>query len=106
MAREMIEPTRALDTIVTEGVRPYHQALASILRDLLGPEAGDETVRLCTLSILGQCAYYHHGRQVIRRLYPEQNYGAENIERLADHIIKFSLAGVNECSRLQRKSNE
>lgn len=105
MAREMIEPTRALDMVVEEGARPFHQELGSIVRDLLGPEASQDTVRLCTLSILGQCAYYHHARQVIRRLYPEQKYGAEDIERLADHVIKFSLGGLREFFEEQRSGN-
>jgi hypothetical protein len=33
---------------------------------------------------------------VIRRLYPEQNYGAAWIGRLAEHITKFSLAALKE----------
>lgn len=94
MAREMLEPTQALDMIVEEGARPYHHALASIVRDLLGRSAGEEAVRLCTLSILGQCAYYHHARQVLARLYQEQTYGKDDIERLTDHIVIFSMEGA------------
>lgn len=99
MAREMIEPTPALDTLVEEAARPVHQELASIIRELLGSAQSAEVVRLCTLSILSQCVYYHHGRSVIRRLYPEQHYGLEDIERLAAHITKFSLAALKEFSR-------
>jgi AcrR family transcriptional regulator len=98
MAREMIEPTRALDMLVEEVARPVHQELASIIRELLGSRASDTVVRLCTLSILSQCVYYHHARPVIRRLYPEQRYGAEDIEQLADHITKFSLAALKAFS--------
>ena len=99
ISREMIEPTRALDTLVEEAARPVHQELASIIRELLGSGTTEEAVRLCTLSIISQCVYYHHARSVIRRLYPEQEYGVEDIDRLADHITKFSLAALNEFSR-------
>jgi AcrR family transcriptional regulator len=98
MAREMIEPTAALDMLVEEVARPIHQELASIIGELLDGQATEETVRLCTLSILSQCVYYHHARSVIRRLYPEQNYGAQEIARLAEHITRFSLAALKRLN--------
>jgi AcrR family transcriptional regulator len=98
MTREMIEPTRALDMLVEEVARPIHRELASIVREVLGSAATKTAVRLCTLSILSQCVYYHHARPVIGRLYPEQSYGEESIEELADHITKFSLAALKAFS--------
>ncbi|MGH7929536.1 MAG: CerR family C-terminal domain-containing protein [Candidatus Binatia bacterium] len=94
IAREMIEPTRALDTLVEEAARPVHQELTSIIRELLGSGATEEAVRLCTLSIMSQCVYYHHARSIIRRLYPEQGYGRKDIDRLADHITRFSIGAL------------
>ena len=99
IAREMNEPTRALDTLLEEFARPLHQELASIVRELLGLRATDEAVRLCMLSVMSQCVYYHHARLVIRRLYPEQRYGAEDIARLADHITRFSLGALKDFSQ-------
>ncbi|HEX2228928.1 MAG TPA: CerR family C-terminal domain-containing protein [Candidatus Binatia bacterium] len=99
ISREMIEPTRALDSLVEEAARPVHEELASIVRELLGLEATEEAIRQCTLSIISQCVYYHHARAVIRRLYPEQQYGVEDIDRLAEHVAKFSLAALKEFSK-------
>jgi AcrR family transcriptional regulator len=99
IARELSEPTRALDTLLEEVARPLHQELASIIRELLGSGASDEAIRMCTLSVMSQCVYYHHARSVIRRLYPEQWYGAEDIARLADHITRFSLGALNEFAQ-------
>jgi AcrR family transcriptional regulator len=99
IAREMIEPTPALDMLVEEAARPMHQELATIVRELLGSGGTQEIVRLCTLSIMSQCVYYHHARSVIRRLYPEQKYGIEDINRLADHITKFSLGALKAFSQ-------
>ena len=100
----MIEPTRAFDSLLEEFARPVHQELASIVRELLDSRASDEVVRLCTLSVMSQCVYYHNARSVIRRLYPEQKYGADDIARLADHITKFSLGALKEFS--ERKDGE
>ena len=99
MAREMMEPTRAFDTLVEEAARPLHQELASIIRELLGTRASDATVRLCTLSILGQGVYYHRARPVISRLYPRLRYGPEEIEALAEHITQFSLLALQGMAK-------
>jgi AcrR family transcriptional regulator len=99
LAREMIEPTRALDKLVEEVARPIHRELASIVRDLLGSGANNEAVRLCALSVMSQCVYYQHARSVIRRLYPEQNYDGEGIARLVDHITRFSLGALKDLGR-------
>jgi AcrR family transcriptional regulator len=99
IARELAEPTPALDTLIEEIARPLHRDLAAIVRRLLGPRVGDEAVRWSALSILGQCVYYHHARMVLRRLYPEQSYAVADITRLADHIAEFSLAALREFSR-------
>jgi len=104
IARELIEPTRALDMLLEEVARPVHQELGAIISQLLGPKVCDEAVRLCALSVLSQCVYYHHARSVIRRLYPEQKYGAEDIARLADHITDFSLGALRSYRRSGRRA--
>ncbi len=99
MAREMLEPTRALDSLVEEIARPLHRELASIIRELLGTKANDDTVRLCTLSILSQCVYYHHARSVLSRLYPEQKYAPQDVVRLARHITDFSIGALKNLTK-------
>jgi TetR/AcrR family transcriptional regulator, regulator of cefoperazone and chloramphenicol sensitivity len=94
MMREMIEPTRALDMLVEEGARPLHQELSSIVGKLLGPAANDELVRLSVLSIVSQCVYYRRARPVIMRLYPQQRYDSKAVERLTEHISRFSLLAL------------
>jgi len=107
ISREMVEPTRALDSLLEEVARPLHRELASIVRLLLGATANDEDVRFCALSIMGQCVYYHHARTVLARLYPEQKYGAEEVARLVDHIGAFSLAALREfAQKRQAQGNE
>ncbi len=105
LAREMIEPTRALDMLVEEGGRPMHRELALIIRELLGPEASDKAVRLCTMSIVSQCVYYHHARPVIARLYPQQKYDRKEVEDIAEHITRFSLLAVKGLSKEMKRDS-
>lgn len=94
IARELAEPTRVLDLLLEEIARPLHRQLNEIVREILGPTVTDEDVRLCAVSIMGQCVYYHHARAVLSRLYPEQQSGPDDIARLVNHITEFSLAGL------------
>ena len=94
MAREMSEPTAAFDLVLVETVRPMSQRLGGIMRELLGPEAPDRTVRDCAMSVAGQCCFYRHAHEMIRRLYPDFDNSPQEIEQLADHITRFSLAGI------------
>jgi len=94
VAHEMIEPTKALDMLVKQNFRPNFERLTAIIRELLDREVDEETLRLCTFSVAGQWLFYFHGGQVIKRLHPEQRFGPQDIEKLANHITKFSVAAL------------
>ncbi len=96
MSREMIEPTRALDVIVNEEIRPNAAELRQIIVDLLGAQPDPERVRLCSMSVVSQCLFYHHCRPVIGLLFPEMELGASSVKPIAAHIARFSLAGLRE----------
>jgi AcrR family transcriptional regulator len=99
MAQETIAPTAALDTLVEKTIRPMSEKLATIVRDLLGAGGTNEQIRLCQLSIIGQCLHHRNARPVIQRLFPQQQYGPEDIEALADHITRFSLAALRRLAK-------
>jgi TetR/AcrR family transcriptional regulator, regulator of cefoperazone and chloramphenicol sensitivity len=94
MSREMVEPTRALDLLIQERLRPMAGQLRGIISEILGCPPGDERVRLCIFSIVSQCVFYHHCRTMILRLFPEQRLDAAAAELLAGHITRFSLAAM------------
>ena len=95
ISREMIEPSRALDAIVEERMRPMAGRLWEIVAEILDRPVNDERVRFCAMSVVSQCVFYHHCRPVITRLFPKQlPRDAASIERLAEHIAGFSLAAM------------
>ncbi len=94
MAREMAEPTAALDTLVEETVRPNYGLISGIVRELLGPDADESTIRRCSLSIIGQCVFLHFARPVISRVLPHQRFDANAVAQFAEHITRFSLGGL------------
>ncbi len=99
MAREISAPTEALDKLVEEQIRPQHEYLEALVRDLLGPAATPQQADLCVWSILGQCLFYRHSQPVVLRLHPEHQYTPEEISRLADHITSFSLCAIRDMAQ-------
>ncbi|MGI8966525.1 MAG: CerR family C-terminal domain-containing protein [Limisphaerales bacterium] len=106
MAREMIEPTSALDLLVAERIRPLAQQLSGIVRELLGAGASRELIRLSSMSIVSQCVFYHHCRPVVQRLFPEQKFSVRDIDLLAEHITQFSLAALNRLAKKKSVKNK
>ena len=98
MMREMTEPTRAFERLVKETVRPRDKILASIVQKMIGAPISEEEIRLCCASIIGQCLYYYNARSIITRLYHQDVSKPDEIEGIADHIMKFSLRGLEYYS--------
>jgi AcrR family transcriptional regulator len=93
--REVGEPRPgACEEFVRSFVRPSFTILNSILRDLVPPNTPPETIALLGHSVVGQCLHYHHARHVIALLVGKEEYDRYGIERLAEHIWRFSLAAV------------
>lgn len=103
MAREMIEPTGALDVIVKEEISPMRDVLMSIMKDLLGAKAGERTIRLCGMSVVSQVLFYHHCRPVVMRMFPDTKFDETAIGQLAEHITEFSLAGIQQQAKGKKK---
>jgi AcrR family transcriptional regulator len=94
MARELADPTPALDKIVNEAIAPLHAYLRGLVGEIRGGEASEAELRRCVHSLVGQCLYYRHSHPVLLRLHPGLCYTRQEIETLACHIADFSLAGI------------
>jgi TetR/AcrR family transcriptional regulator, regulator of cefoperazone and chloramphenicol sensitivity len=94
MSREMVEPTRALDYLIRHEIGPRRDQLNQTLRQIVGRGASEKLLRHCTQSIVGQCAFYHHARPMIERLYPQQKFDAGGVRERAESIYQFTLAAL------------
>ena len=99
IAREMVDPTGALDRLVREEIRPQADLLRSIVIAILGRPADEELIRLCGCSVMSQCVFYFNCRPVLERLFPDQAVDAASVERLASHVVEFSLAALRQFAR-------
>ena len=94
MARELADPTPALDKIVREAIGPLHEFLGQLVGAIVGDSVSETERRRCVYSLLGQCVFYRNSHPVLQRLHPELRYDKEEIEAIATHIADFSLAAL------------
>jgi AcrR family transcriptional regulator len=97
--RELVSPTGLIQDAWREMVDPRRRVLHQIIRGIAGPDADEAAVLFCELSIVNQC----RALLTIKRSDFEHMLGqplsAEVIQRLADHIADFSLAGIKAVGK-------
>jgi AcrR family transcriptional regulator len=94
MARELADPSPALDKIVREAIEPLHAFLAKLVREIVGDGIDEQTLQRCVHSIFGQCLFYRNSKPVLQRLHPDLRYDHREIDAIATHIAEFSIAGI------------
>jgi AcrR family transcriptional regulator len=97
MAREIADPTPVLDRIADEVITPRIEYVSAVIAEITGLPLDDEIVRRCALSIQAQChAAMPHP---LAKRAIDLSTDAASLDRLADHIFTFSLAGIEEVRK-------
>lgn len=93
---EMVNPTGLLQEVMTNELIPMRQQTLTLVRELLGPEATEQEVQFCEISIISMCVH----PMVMQRIAKRSRAGEvplliEDINAFADHVVEFALAGIN-----------
>ena len=94
IARELLDPTPSLETIVTQYIQPHKERLLTILAALPDGPKNPEKLLSCALSIIGQCIYYAFAAPIITRIAHNAAATPDNLDQLADFVCEFSLGGL------------
>lgn len=103
MAREMREPTAALNTFVELIVRPIFEELKRIVAALGGGAMEKTEIEYQAHHIVGMCMHYEHSAEVIKRLGTAVPDTEEAIKQLAQSITRMALHGL-ASGRADRKN--
>ena len=95
MMREMMRHDGACVELVHDSIRPQFDTLLAILRRLVPAGTASEQLHTTAFSIVGQCLFYHFADPVVRNLLEEREYAGHTPEKLASHIVRFSLAALD-----------
>ncbi|MEW5774824.1 MAG: CerR family C-terminal domain-containing protein [Thermodesulfobacteriota bacterium] len=103
---EMANPSPALDHIVDRYIRPDARVLFTLVREMLGPEAPEDLVWGCGGSIVAQVLYHCAIGPITSRLRPAPE-GMDMdafLDGFADHVLRFSLGGIEAARRSLARS--
>jgi AcrR family transcriptional regulator len=92
--REMVEPTGAWSEEINNGIRPYHQALLTVLCRHLGLSQADDALERLVFSIISQGVFMFVGRDVVQAISPQLVESHAAIDTWADHMVEAALAMV------------
>jgi AcrR family transcriptional regulator len=93
--REMVNPTGLIQVAWHDIIEPKRQKIQTIIRDIAGPETEELSILLCELSIINQCRALVTVKRSDLEYILGRPLGPELINRMADHIATFSLAGIH-----------
>lgn len=93
---EMVNPTGLLQEVMKSEMIPMRQQTLALVRELLGPDATEEQVHYCEISIISMCVHPMVMQRIARRTRDkEMPVMIEDIGAFADHVVTFALAGIN-----------
>ena len=92
--KEAGSPTPFFHGMVKRHLGPGRARLCALLREYLGPGPPERVIRDCEYSISAQILYGALGRAIIQGVEPDRAPFGEAFEELADHVVKFTLAGL------------
>jgi TetR/AcrR family transcriptional regulator, regulator of cefoperazone and chloramphenicol sensitivity len=94
--KELANPTGLLNEVIREEIWPLQKKMESLIRELLGPHASEKQIHFSAVSIVTQC----RNPIVVRRGWKKNRgdkhdpFRVDDVEAYADHVTKFSLAGI------------
>jgi AcrR family transcriptional regulator len=100
--KELAHPTGLLAEVMRASIEPVGKALSGIVGEMLGLKASDRLVRLCQMSIMAQCLHPMMRERFLKLLPTRANEPSPltaGIEAIAEHVTRFSLAGIKEMRR-------
>ena len=95
LMREVMKPTEACRTLVEEYFRPFFDVLLQIIAQLADDDLPEHRIRQIGYSIVGQILFYRYSAEMVQLTIDADEFKKNyDIEKLADHIAEFSLAGI------------
>lgn len=94
LVHEMANPSGFLKAISEEAILPEIDYVSEIIREMLGPDADDRSVRDCAASTLNQCFMLNCGQQIAKKIFGLRMPPNHDLESITEHVFTFSKAGI------------
>lgn len=94
--REMFQPTGVCRELILDFIRPHHDLLLEILRELAPADISPLALHQVALSVVGQVHFYKMNRPVTEMLVSSEMLEELFIpEVIADHVTRFTIAALS-----------
>jgi len=103
MRHEMANPTGLLKRVGRDTIDPFEEAVEGVVKELIGQDADDGTVRLCAMCVIGPCLHVMRRQRRRMRLGRSPWFGPEMCEEMVEGLATFALAGI-EGVRASRRA--
>lgn len=94
MAREMAEPSQALDRLAQRSILPVFSELSRIMQAVSPKSLSERELKMHCISIIGQCLVYRSGSSMLERLDPP-HFGFDDSAQIADHVSRTAISAVH-----------
>ena len=98
MVREMARPTEAFEMVIGDVIGPFQRKLAELIRPFMAREMGQVALLLYIQSIISMVIHFNFARNPVMRI-TGMEYDAQFKDELVDHVVQFSLSGLNGVGR-------
>ena len=95
LLQEMANPTEVIQQVRHDAIRSLRKRTQGIVKELLGPEATDQEVGFCEMSVIHQCLAIGFRKGRFPDKIIKENFTPDVIDALVEHITRFSLAGIS-----------
>lgn len=90
-ARELVDRVKANPDSVGVGLREDLLLIQATIRDLFGPRADRDAIRLHALSVVAQCVFCCLVREKLPRFFPQFRQVYLDRQILVRHVVRFLL---------------
>lgn len=106
MLKEMTNPTGLLYEVIAEKIGPLERDFSLIIKELIGKGANADQINFCYMGLMSLCfgpmLHLRSGNEDVQMPRPEFLPFDLGVENLADHIIRFTLAGIRSFSETSK----
>ena len=100
--REQMDPTPTFDTLYTKTLQPMHEILSALVGKITGLKSGSD-IALCTQMLVAQSVFFKTHREVALRGAGWKDYGAEEIQKILDHL-RLNTVAIIRAHKLEGKN--
>ncbi|QGY39891.1 DUF1956 domain-containing protein [Pseudodesulfovibrio cashew] len=93
---EMAQPSEFLNELIDKHMVGQNEAILDLVGELIGKDAPRWLLQDSAVSVFSQIIYYSSTWVVYRRVHPDHPGMEAYHQHLAEHVCRFSLAGLRE----------